>query len=107
MTVSFDEFKKIHLRIAEVVEVTEHPNADKLYLVQVSLPEGEKQIVAGIRGQYSPDDLKGKKIVMVDNLEPIDIRGERSFGMLLAASADGGPVIIVPEKDVPPGTNVS
>lgn len=101
--VSFEDFKKIDLRVAEVRDVKEHPNADKLYVIQISLGEEEKQIVAGIRSSYTVEELIGKKIVIINNLAPVVIRGEESNGMLLAAGSDNGPVILVPEKDVSKG----
>lgn len=105
-TISFEDFKKLDLRIAEVVEVKEHPNADKLYVVRIDTGGETKQIVAGVRMQYSPEELTGKKVVVINNLEPIMLRGEESCGMILCATSDGGPVILTPEKDVPPGTPI-
>lgn len=104
--VSFEDFKKIDLRIAEIVEAKDHPNADKLFVLKVRIGEEEKQIVAGIRGCYACEDLVGRKVVLVNNLEPAVIRGEESNGMLLAASNEGVPTILIPEKDVPSGTKV-
>ncbi|MGD2279512.1 MAG: hypothetical protein PVH45_05415 [Candidatus Omnitrophota bacterium] len=104
--VSFDDFKNVDLRIAEIVDVSDHPNADKLYVLKILVGSEEKQIVAGIRSSYGKEQLKGKKIVVVNNLEPVTIRGEESNGMLLAASDSGTPVILVPERDVPPGTEI-
>ena len=104
--VSFDDFKNVDLRIAEIVDVSDHPNADKLYVLKILVGSEEKQIVAGIRSSYEKEQLKGRKIVVVNNLEPATIRGEESNGMLLAASDSGTPVILVPERDVPPGTEI-
>ncbi|MFC1548535.1 methionine--tRNA ligase subunit beta [Candidatus Omnitrophota bacterium] len=105
--VSFDDFKKLDLRIAEVKDVKEHPNADKLYVLQIEVGGEAKQIVAGIRQQYSSDALVGRKIVVINNLEPAVIRGEESNGMLLAAKDGDAPVILCPEKDVPSGSAIS
>ena len=105
-TVSFEDFKKLDMRVAKILDVKEHPNADKLYVIQVEVGGRTKQLVAGIRAQYSPEDLTGRNIVVVDNLEPVTIRGEESHGMLLAASDNGSPVILVPESDVPSGTRI-
>ena len=104
--ITFEDFKKLDLRIARVLEVKDHPNADKLYVIQIDVGGETKQIVAGIRGRYSPEELTGKKIVVVNNLEPITLRGEESRGMLLAANEGGVPVILAPERDVPEGTPV-
>jgi methionyl-tRNA synthetase len=105
--VSFDDFKKLDLRIAKIMDVKEHPNADKLYVIQIEVGGEMKQIVAGIRHEYDAGALIGRKIVVVNNLEPVVIRGEESNGMLLAARDGDSPVILVPEKDVPPGSAIS
>ena len=103
---TYEDFQKLDLRIAEVKGVREHPNADRLLLLDILIGEKERQIVAGIRASYSRDDLVGKKIVVIENLEPLVIRGEESHGMLLAASSEAGPVVLIPEKDVPSGSQV-
>ena len=87
--IGFDDFMKLDLRVATVVEAEAHPNADRLLKLQVDLGPtggGRRQICAGIRGAYAPEDLVGKQIVVVANLAPRKIRGEVSNGMLLAAS---------------------
>ena len=98
MSVSFEDFKKIELKVALIESVEPHPNADRLYILKVKVGEVQKQIVAGIRKHYTEDELKGKKIIIVDNLEPAVIRGVESNGMLLAASNDEMLSIVVPEK---------
>jgi methionyl-tRNA synthetase len=103
---SFDDFKKLDLRIAEIIDVNEHPNADKLYVLKIVVGDETKQIVAGIRSSYDKESLKGKKIAVINNLEPVAIRGEESNGMLLAASDAGTPIILVPERDVPSGSEI-
>ena len=105
--VSFEDFRELDIRVAEIIAVREHPGADKLYVLTIDVGEKTKQIVAGIRSSYGIDELKGKKIIVVDNLEPAVIRGEESSGMLLAACSEGGPVLLVPEKDVASGSKVS
>jgi methionyl-tRNA synthetase len=95
----YDDFAKVELRVARVVEARPHPNADKLMLLQVDLgEEGQKQIVAGIRAHYTPEALVGKKIVIVNNLQPAMLRGEASNGMLLAATS-GEKVILLTVDD--------
>ena len=107
-TVSFDEFKKLDLRIARVVEARQHPNADKLILLQIDVGGGEhKQIIAGLRQWYEPEELVGKHIVVVNNLEPAMLRGEESNGMLLAATCGDQVVLLVPERPCEPGSKVS
>lgn len=104
--VSFDTFKSLDLRVAEIIEVREHPNADKLYVLTVNVGDETKQIVAGIRSAYTKEELKGKKIVVINNLDPVVLRGEESRGMLLAAGTENGPVVLMPSKDVPAGSIV-
>ncbi len=82
--VSFEDFKQLDPRIAEIIDVSEHPNADKLYVLKIQLGEETKQIVAGVRSSYDAETLKGKKIAIINNLEPVTIRGEESNGMLLS-----------------------
>jgi len=105
--ISFEEFKRLDLRVARIVEVREHPNADKLTIITVDVGGRTKQIVAGIRGHYDNADLVGRNIVLVNNLEPAKLRGETSEGMLLAAVDGECVVLVAPEKDMPPGTPVS
>ena len=104
--VTFEEFKKLDLRVAEVKEVKDHPNADKLLLLKIDVGGEAKQIVAGIRRNYTKESLLGRKIVVVNNLAPANVRGEVSSGMLLAAATGDDVVILVPEKDVPAGSPV-
>ena len=104
--ISFEEFKRLDLRIAQVKSVREHPGADKLYLMQVDLGKEVRQLVAGLRPYYRPEQLEGKKIVVVVNLEPATLRGEKSEGMLLAAQHGEDVVVLVPERDLPAGSPV-
>ncbi len=102
-----DDFAKIELKIAQIKEVEEHPNADRLYVLKIDCGEENlRQLVAGIRKGYSKEELIGKKIVIVANLEPAVIRGVESQGMLLAASDENGIAILMPEKDVKVGSKV-
>ena len=103
---TIEDFQKIELRIAQIKEVYEHPNADRLYIVKIETGDGERQLVAGIRKSYAKEELIGKKIVYVSNLEPATIRGEQSQGMLLAASDENGISILTPQKDVALGSKV-
>ena len=104
--ITYEDFKKLDLRVATVIEAKPHPNADKLLLVTVDAGEGAKQLVAGIRNTYTPEELTGKKVIVVNNLEPAVIRGETSNGMILCASSENGPIILLPERDVPAGAIV-
>lgn len=104
---SIDDFAKVELRIATVVEAAPHPNADKLLVLQIDLGGERRQIVAGIRAHYAPQQLVGKQITVVANLEPAKLRGVESQGMLLAASDEEGRLALVtPEKVLNPGAKV-
>lgn len=107
--ITYDDFAKIDLRIARILEAREHPNADRLLVMRIDLGAEQRQLVAGIRGHYQPVDLIGKEIVVVANLEPRKMRGEESQGMLLAASTpDHAQVILLtPMSDIAPGSKVS
>ena len=106
-TISFDDFQKLDLRVATIVEVADHPNADKLLVLQLDMAGQRRQLVAGIKSSYSPEALLGRQIVVVANLEPRKLRGVESNGMLLAAIGADGPVILTTERDVPSGAAVS
>ncbi len=113
--ITFDEFARVDLRVARIVEAEMHPNADRLLKLQVDDGSGEtRQICAGIKGHYEPGDLVGKLIVVVANLAPRQIRGEESRGMLLAASdqpkgesAERSVILLTPMADIEPGSTVS
>ncbi len=97
----------LDLKVGRILEVKEHPNAQKLYILKVDLGYRNAQLVAGLRAYYAIDDLIGKKIVVVDNLKYAKLRGEESQGMLLAAD-DGNIVsLLIPEGDVDTGTPIS
>ena len=95
---TYDDFSKIELRVAKVLEARPHPNADKLMLLQIDVGDATKQIVAGIRQHTTPEALVGKLIVVVNNLAPAMLRGETSNGMLLAATS-GDRVILLTVDD--------
>ncbi|MBI4550025.1 MAG: hypothetical protein HY714_03780 [Candidatus Omnitrophica bacterium] len=104
--VHIDEFRKFEFRVAEVLDVTPHPQADRLWVVDIRVGEETKRIVAGIKMFYSAEELKGKKVVVVNNLEPAVIRGVESQGMLLAAQDGQTLSLIVPERNVASGATV-
>ncbi len=104
--ISFDDFAKMDLRVGKVVEVREHPSADKLYVLKVDMGENQIQLVAGLKVYYSPEELEGKLIVVLTNLEPKTLRGVESQGMLLAASAGDTVSVLTVDKEVPPGSTV-
>ena len=106
--ISFDQFKQLDLRVAEIKNCDDIQGADRLYRLTIDMGE-ERQIVAGIKGHYTKEELIGKKIVVLANLEPRTIRGLTSHGMLLAASDQGKTsiVLITTDKDIPNGSTVS
>jgi tRNA-binding protein len=105
--ISIDEFRNVELRVATIKSAEPHPNADKLMVLQVDLGDAQRQICAGIRNHYTPEELVGRQIVVVANLETAKLRGLESQGMLLAASDEGRVIILTPEKNVRPGAKVS
>lgn len=105
--ITIDEFRKVELQVATIKAAQPHPNADKLMVLQIDLGSEQRQIVAGIRNDYSAEELIGRQIVVVANLETAKLRGMESQGMLLAASDEGRVVILAPEKPVQPGAKVS
>jgi len=115
MNISFEDFKKLDLRVGKILKVEEHLSADKLYLVTVDLGQDlegkavEKTLVAGIRAHYSKEELLGKLVIVVNNLEPAVIRGVESCGMILAASDKDKKHVIVltPDKPIVSGSKVS
>lgn len=104
--ITYEDFQKLEIKIAEIETVTPHPNADRLYVLGIKVGEVHKTIVAGIRAHYTEEELKGKKIVIIDNLAPVTIRGVESHGMLLAASNENILTLITPERPIPDGCKV-
>lgn len=101
-----DPFEKLDLRVAQILDVKEHPQADKLYLLHLDLGAlGKRVIVAGMKPYYTKEELKDKKIVVISNLKPATIRGVKSNGMLLAAE-EGSVCSLLDPGDVKPGTEV-
>ena len=105
--ITIDQFRNVDLKIATIKSAEPHPNADKLMVLQIDLGGEQRQILAGIRNHYTPEELIGRQIVVVANLEPAKLRGLESQGMLLAASDEGRVVILMPDKTVQPGAKVS
>ncbi|MBN1940865.1 MAG: methionine--tRNA ligase [Candidatus Diapherotrites archaeon] len=105
--VSFNDWSKIELKIATIKEIEDIPGKDKLYKLSIDIGEPEhRTLVAGLKGFYSKDDLQGKQIVVVANLDPKPLAGILSQGMLLAADEDSRPVLLNLDKEVTPGTKV-
>lgn len=111
--IPFDDFVRLDLRVATIKACEPHPNADRLFKIQLDDGTSEgRQVCAGIRGYYEPDALVGRQVVIVANLEPRKIRGEISQGMILAATEAKGEdekdvVVLTVERSVPAGSGVS
>jgi len=104
--INFDDFQKVDLRVAKVITAEKIEGSEKLLKLQVDLGDEKRQIIAGVAQFYKPEDLTGKEIVIVANLEPRTVFGLESKGMLLAADNSGRPVLLILDKEVPPGTKI-
>ncbi len=104
--ISIDDFAKVALTVAEIISAERVPKADKLLKILVSLGTENRQVVAGIALSYSPEDLPGKKIIIVSNLKPAKLRGIDSQGMLLAAANGDSLSLLTVDRDIPAGTPV-
>ncbi len=103
---TIEDFKKLEFVVAQIKEIKEHPNADRLYVLKVDTGKEERQLVAGIRLKYTKEQLIGRRVIIVANLEPAVIRGEESQGMLLAASDTDGVSVLGPDREVALGSIV-
>lgn len=101
--ITFDDFKKVELKIGKVVEAEDVVTSEKLLKLKVDIAGEVRQVVAGIKKQYNPNDLVGRQVAVVVNLEPRMVMGIESQGMILAAD-DNGPVLLRPDRDVPSGS---
>jgi methionyl-tRNA synthetase len=105
--VEFDEFKKIELRIGKIISAEDHPKADKLLVLKVDIGEpAPRQIVAGIKNNYTKEELIGKTVSVVANMKPAELRGIKSEGMLLAADVDGKAILLKPDREAPVGSKI-
>jgi methionine--tRNA ligase beta chain len=105
--ITYEDFKKVELKVAKIISAERVEGSDKLIKLALDLGSEKRQIVAGIGKAYEPEDLIGLEIAVVTNLEPKTLMGIESNGMLLAAGADDGePVLLIPQKKVPPGAKI-
>lgn len=105
-TINFEDFKKTEIRIGKVVKCEKAENADKLLKLTVDFGEFKRQIISAIAQWYKPEDLEGKKLPFIVNLEPRNFRGHESQGMLMAIEGEFGPVFLVPTEEVKEGSLV-
>jgi len=103
---SEDPADRFDVRVARILEAKEHPNADKLYVLQVDLGDERRQIVAGIRQDYKPEELRGRKVALLANLEPAKLRGIESRGMLLAGESESTVGLLVPPDSASIGAQI-
>lgn len=108
-TIPYDDFAKLELRVATILEAKPAPKGDRLLVLQVDLGGEKRQILAGIRQHYQPEQLVGKQIVVVANLAPRQMMGLTSQGMLLAATdpATSRVIVVSPSEAVSAGSKVS
>jgi len=104
--IPFEDFKKLEIKVGKILEVEDHPNADKLYLIKVDTGE-KRRLVAGIKNYYKKEELIGKKIIVICNLEQREIRGIKSEGMLLAAQDENTVSLLTVDKNVKEGSKIS
>ena len=102
---TFEDFKKLEIKVGKILEVNDHPNADKLYVLKVNTGE-KRTIVASIKNSYSKEELIGKKIIVLCNLEEKELRGVKSQGMLLAGSDKDKVSLLTLDKDIVEGSVV-
>jgi methionyl-tRNA synthetase len=104
--VTIEDFRRIQLKVARIVSAVPVPGADKLLQLEIDLGADKRTLVAGIAKHYKPEDLPGKSVVIVANLQPTKIRGVESQGMLLAAEDDGKLILLTPESEAKPGSKI-
>jgi methionine--tRNA ligase beta chain len=104
--ITFEEFKKLDIRIGKIVFAEKVAGADKLLRLEIDFGMEKRQVVAGIAEAYQPEQILGKEIPVLMNLEPRKIRGVESQGMILAVGIEGKPVLMHPDQEVPPGSIV-
>ena len=104
--ISYEDFSKLDLKVAKILEVEKVENTERLLRIQIDLGSEKRQLVAGLAKAYSPEEMVGKHIVVVANLEPAVIRGVESKGMLLAASSEDNISLLILDRDIEPGSKV-
>lgn len=103
-TINLEDFKKLDIRVGKILTAEKVEGSDKLVKLEVDFATEKRQIVAGIGKVYEPEFLIGKESIFVFNLEPRNLKGIESQGMILCASSDGKPVLLCPLEEVPPGS---
>lgn len=104
--INYEDFSKVDIRIGKIISAERIENSEKLLKLQVSFGQEQRQILSGIAKFYEPESLIGREFAFVFNLEPREMMGLESQGMILAASSESGPAILVPDREVEPGSQV-
>lgn len=102
--ITFKDFKKLEIKIGKIIFAERVEGTDKLIRLEIDLGTEKRQLIAGMAEFFEPDYLIGKEIPILTNLEPRNFKGIESQGMILAVDVDGKPVLLHPEKEVPPGS---
>lgn len=105
--INFEEFERIDLRAGKILEAERVENSDKLLKLQIDLGEEKRQILAGIGKVYTPEELINKTVIVIINLEPRVLMGLESQGMVLAVKDNNNLSVLVPEKEIVPGSKIS
>lgn len=104
--INYEQFQQLELHVATIMTAEQVEGSKKLLRLRVSLGEEERQILAGIGKRYAPEELVNRQIIIVANLEPRMLMGLKSQGMLLAADSPDGPVLLIPDREVPAGSRI-
>lgn len=104
--INFEDFNKLDIRIGTIIEAEPVPDTDKLLKLKVDLGDEQRELVAGIADEYKAEDIKGKQIPILINLEPKTIKGIESKGMILAIDIDNKATLLYPDKKVPNGSKI-
>jgi len=104
--ISFQDFQRMQLVVGRIASVEDHPNADRLYVMQIDVGGETRQSVAGLKAYYTPEDLVGKLVAVVANLEPASLRGVESRCMILAAAEGSNVVFLTPEREIAVGAAI-
>jgi methionine--tRNA ligase beta chain len=105
-TITFEDFKKVEIRMGKITAAEKVADADRLLKLQVDFGEFQRQIISGIAESFTPEEMVGKTVPFIVNLEYRTIRGEESQGMLMASGVDGKVILLIPSGEVPAGTEV-
>src|SRR3989344_4086543 len=104
--IPFNDFKKLDIRVGRILDVNNHPKADKLLVLKVDIGDEVRTIVAGIKNYYEREELMDKKVIVVANLEQRELRGIKSEGMILAAVKNEKVILLTPDEDIKEGAVV-